>query len=50
MKTAVIISEYNPFHEGHIKHIKQAKKLSKADVYIVAMSPNFVQRGEPSIE
>ena len=50
MKVCGLVTEYNPFHEGHIKHIKQAKRLSKADVYIVAMSPNFVQRGEPSIE
>ncbi len=39
-----IIAEFNPFHNGH-KYL-----LSQADgVKVVAMSGNFVQRGEPAI-
>ena len=44
-----IIAEYNPFHNGHNYHLETAKKLSGADYVIVVMSPDFVQRGEPSI-
>lgn len=49
MKIVGLITEYNPFHNGHYHHIKQAKKLTGADYVIVVMSGNFVQRGEPAI-
>lgn len=49
MKSTGIICEYNPFHNGHIHHIKEAKKLTNPDILICIMSGNFVQRGEPSI-
>ena len=49
MKAVGIISEYNPFHEGHAYHIEQAKKLSGADFAVVIMNGDFVQRGEPAI-
>ncbi len=49
MKNLGIIVEYNPFHNGHIFHIEQSKKLTKSDNIIAVMSSNFVQRGEPSI-
>lgn len=48
MKTAAIIAEFNPFHNGHAYLIKQAKKITGADRIIVIMSGNFVQRGEPA--
>lgn len=39
-----IVAEFNPFHNGH-KYL-----LDQADgVKIVAMSGNFVQRGEPAL-
>lgn len=44
-----IIAEYNPFHNGHAYHIRQAKELSGADFAVVVMSGDFVQRGEPAI-
>lgn len=44
-----IVVEYNPFHNGHIKHIKLAREKTKCDVLIAVMSGNFVQRGEPAI-
>jgi citrate lyase synthetase len=31
MKTCGIISEYNPFHNGHEYHIKKTRELSGAD-------------------
>ena len=49
MNVTGIIVEYNPFHNGHIKHIKQARKLTKADVLIAVTSGNFSQRGDVSI-
>ncbi len=45
MKTAVIICEYNPFHNGHKYHIEQTKRLTGAQGIIAVMSGNFVQRG-----
>ena len=41
MKTAGIIAEYNPFHNGHKYHIEETKKQTGADYCIVAMSGNF---------
>ena len=49
MKTAGIIAEYNPFHNGHAYLIQQARQLTGADAIIVIMSGPFVQRGEPAI-
>lgn len=49
MRVLGIISEYNPFHNGHLHHINQAKKNSGCDFIIAVMSGNYVQRGEPSI-
>ncbi len=48
MKVVGLITEYNPFHDGHKYHIEQAKKLTGADYAIVIMSGNYVQRGAPS--
>ena len=50
MKACGIIAEYNPFHKGHHYQIEQIRKQTDADVIVVVMSGNFVQRGEPSIE
>lgn len=47
MKATGIVVEYNPFHNGHKYHLKNAKLSS--DVTIAVMSGDFVQRGEPSI-
>ncbi len=49
MNACGIIVEYNPFHNGHIYHIQQAKKQSNCDILIAVMSGNFVQRGERAI-
>ncbi len=48
MKASGIIVEYNPFHNGHLHHAKQAKKLTESDIVIAVMSGNFLQRGEPA--
>lgn len=49
MITAGIIAEYNPFHEGHRYHIEETKRRTGADYVVVAMSGDYVQRGEPAI-
>lgn len=49
MKACGIIAEYNPFHNGHLYQLEEAKKRTKADVVIVVMSGNFLQRGEPAL-
>lgn len=43
-----IISEYNPFHNGHKYHIEKSKELTGADAVVAVMSGSFVQRGEPA--
>lgn len=49
MKICAIICEYNPFHNGHLYQLRQAKALSGADAVICLMSGNFLQRGEPAV-
>lgn len=49
MKIVGLITEYNPFHNGHLYHIKKAKEITGADTAIVVMSGNYVQRGAPAI-
>ena len=49
MKTAAIICEYNPFHNGHLYQLEKARNDTNADYLIVVMSGDFVQRGEPAI-
>lgn len=48
MKAAGIVVEYNPFHNGHLHHVKSAKATSGADIVIAVMSGQFLQRGEPA--
>lgn len=50
MKKAVgIIAEYNPFHKGHEYQIRQAKEKTGAEIAVILMSGDFVQRGTPAI-
>lgn len=44
-----IIAEYNPFHNGHLHHIIESKKITNSDYTIAIMSGNFTQRGEVAI-
>ncbi len=44
-----IVSEYNPFHNGHKLHIEESKKLTGCDYVISVMSGNFTQRGDTAI-
>ena len=49
MKICAIICEYNPFHNGHLYGLREAKRRSGADALLCIMSGNFVQRGESTI-
>ena len=44
-----IITEYNPFHNGHLYHIAKSKQETGAQYVVAVMSGNFVQRGNTSI-
>lgn len=48
-KVLGIIAEYNPFHNGHLYQIEEAKKQTGADYVIAIMSGNFTQRGNTSL-
>lgn len=49
MKVTGIVVEYNPMHNGHLKHINLCKKNAGSEVIVAVMSGNFVQRGEPAL-
>ncbi len=44
-----VIAEYNPFHNGHLLHLSEIKKLFPGQEIILVLSGNFTQRGEVSI-
>ncbi|HIW20956.1 MAG TPA: nucleotidyltransferase [Candidatus Dorea intestinavium] len=48
MSVVGLITEYNPFHNGHLHHLKKAKELTGADQVVVIMSGDYVQRGAPA--
>lgn len=48
MKISGIICEYNPFHNGHLHHIKETRKNGATHI-IAVMSGNFVQRGDVAV-
>ncbi len=49
MEAVGIIAEYNPFHNGHKFHIEKSLEVTGADIAVIIMSGNFVQRGGPAI-
>lgn len=48
MKTAAMICEFNPFHNGHRALIEAARKAGATHILAV-MSGNFVQRGDVAV-
>ena len=44
-----IVSEYNPFHNGHIVHLRQSIESTQSQFVIAVMSGNFIQRGDTAI-
>ena len=45
MKIVGLITEYNPFHNGHLYHIHESLRITGADAALVVMSGDYVQRG-----
>ena len=48
-KVLGIIGEYNPFHNGHLYHLEESKKLTSSNYTVAVISGNFTQRGSTSI-
>lgn len=44
-----IIAEYNPFHNGHLWHLREARQKSGRDFTCVLLSGHFVQRGSAAV-
>lgn len=49
MQAVGIVVEYNPFHNGHLHHVNEAKRTTNSDVAVAVMSGQFLQRGEPAL-
>ena len=49
MKIVGLITEYNPFHNGHLYHLEKSKSITGCDYTVSVMSGNFLQRGEPAL-
>jgi predicted nucleotidyltransferase len=49
MKATGVVVEYNPFHNGHLHHLRETRIVSGADVVVAVMSGHFLQRGEPAL-
>jgi predicted nucleotidyltransferase len=49
MRAVGLITEYNPFHNGHAYHVREARHCSGAEVVVAAMGGHFLQRGEPAL-
>ena len=49
MKVLGLLTEYNPFHNGHLYHLEKSKEITGCDTVICVMSGNFIQRGLPAL-
>ncbi|MDX2480851.1 MAG: nucleotidyltransferase [Desulfuromusa sp.] len=49
MHAVGLITEYNPFHNGHLHHLQESLRVTGADVSVAVMSGHFLQRGEPAL-
>jgi predicted nucleotidyltransferase len=49
MSVTALITEYNPFHNGHQYHLNQSKKITDSEHIIVIMNGNFTQRAEAAL-
>ena len=43
-----IVAEYNPFHNGHVYHLKKIKEMFPNSLVILVLNGYFLQRGEIS--
>jgi len=49
MSSTALITEYNPFHNGHQYHLNKSREISSNDDIIVIMNGNFTQRAEAAL-
>lgn len=49
MSVLGLITEHNPFHNGHLHHLNQSKQVTGCQFSVCVMSGNFIQRGEPAL-
>lgn len=50
MKAVGIVAEYNPMHQGHLRHLALTRAAVGGDAtVVVCMSGNWVQRGECAV-
>ena len=49
MRAVGLITEYNPFHNGHLHHLRESRVAARAEVAVAVMSGHFLQRGEPAL-
>ncbi len=49
MRIVGLITEYNPFHNGHLHHLQESLRITGADASVAVMSGHFLQRGEPAL-
>ena len=47
-KVVGVVTEFNPFHDGHAYFLQEIRKKYPADYIVAVMSGDFVQRGEPA--
>ena len=48
-KVLGIVAEYNPFHNGHLYHLEQSKKMTSSNYTVAIIGGNFTQRGSTSL-
>ena len=49
MKVVGIICEYNPFHNGHLYHLKKAKEIADGGIIIAVLTGYFSMRADVSV-
>ncbi|MGV8152762.1 MAG: nucleotidyltransferase [Alkaliphilus sp.] len=49
MRVLGLITEYNPFHNGHLYHLQESLRVTRSTHCVAAMSGNFLQRGAPAM-
>ena len=48
-KVLGIVGEYNPFHNGHLYHLEESKRITGSTYIVAIISGNFTQRGSTSL-
>jgi len=49
MNVVGLVTEHNPFHNGHLYHVEKARESCDAEYVVSVMSGHFLQRGEPAL-